>query len=135
MATVPPAVIRRRPLDLVERKNLMKRAMLKLANSLLRPFEAQVVKIAPDPFTMTSAIGRIRGHDIPVATVIDIGAWDGTWSVNAIPFFPSASYLAIEPLQERMAALEDRKHVFASFDYALCVAGDADATEVTLNVS
>ncbi len=113
----------------------MKRAILKLANSLLRPYQQQIVKITPDPFTMTCAVERIRDHGIPIATVIDIGASDGTWSVNAIPFFPSASFLAIEPLQERMAALEDRKHVFANFDYALCVAGDSDATEVTLNVS
>ena len=86
----------------------MKRAILKLANSILRPYQAQIVKIAPDPFTMTSAIERIRDHDISIDTVIDIGASDGTWSVNAIPFYPSASFLAIKPLQERMAALENR---------------------------
>ncbi len=49
--------------------------------------------------------------------------------------FPNASYLAVEPLEERQEALETTKRRFTNFDYALCVAGEVNGEEVDLNVT
>jgi FkbM family methyltransferase len=112
----------------------MKTRIIQGANSLLTPFGASLVRttVALD---MSSAIQRIAEHDIPVRSIIDIGASDGSWSVNVMRTFPRASFLAVEPLRERQGALETLKQKHANFDYLLCVAGDKDAGEATLVVS
>ena len=73
---------------------------------------------------MLPAVQRIRDHGLSVNAVIDIGASDGSWSRAVMGYFPNASCLAIEPLRERMAALERLKQKAANFDYELCVAGN-----------
>ena len=114
---------------------MMKRTILKLANSFLKPFGAKIVRRGSGAFDMSSAVQRIREHDIPIKSILDIGASNGKWSIHTMDVFPSASYLAIEPLHERKDALENLKKRYSNFDYVLCVAGDTDDQEVTLNVS
>ena len=117
----------------------MKRRIVQAVNLLLAPFGARVVGADNDtsaaPFDMRSAIRRIAGHGLPVRSVIDIGASDGTWSLEAMESFPVASFLAVEPLHERQEALERLRRQHPNFDYELCVAGDTDGAQVTLDVS
>lgn len=113
----------------------MKSKILKITNSCLRPFGAEIVKNISDHLQMASAIRRINKHNIRLKTIIDIGASDGKWSLTAMKIFPNASFIAIEPLQERAAALENIKQKYANFDYELCVAGESDLEQITLNVS
>lgn len=113
----------------------MKRKILKITNSLLRPFGAEIVKNISDHLQMSSAIKRINTHAIRLKTIIDIGASDGKWSLTAMKFFPDASVIAIEPLRERLTALENLKQKYASFDYELCAAGETDVGQIMLNVS
>ncbi len=113
----------------------MKRAILNLTNSFLRPFGAKIVRRQSDAFDMPSAVQRISEHDIPIKSVIDIGASNGKWSMGTMKIFPRASYLAIEPLTEREDALKKLKEKYNNFDYVLCVAGDRDGQQVMLNVS
>lgn len=117
----------------------MRRRIAQAVNSLLRPFSVKLVrakwKPSDETFEMSSAIRRIAEHDMPIRSVIDIGASDGMWSVEAMRTFPRASYFAIEPLHERQGALEALKREHDNFDYALCVAGDEDGDQVTLKVS
>ncbi len=113
----------------------MKRTILRIVDSLLRPLGVKIVRSAQDDFEMSAAIQRIRDHNIAIESVIDIGASDGTWSVGAMKFFPDASFVAIEPLRERELALEYLKRKNMNFDYVLCVAGDSNTNEVMLNVS
>lgn len=117
----------------------MKKHIVRAANALLAPLGARLVGAYADasgaPFDMPSAIRRIAGHDLPIRSVIDIGASDGAWSLDAMKTFPGASFLAVEPLQERQGALEGLRRRHENFSYALCVAGDRDGAEVALDVS
>jgi FkbM family methyltransferase len=113
----------------------MKRLILGLANVLLRPFNAKVVSIETDDFGMSSAVRRIAEHRFAIRTIIDIGASDGRWSLNTMKIFPDSTVLAIEPLKERLGALEDCRQKYVNFDYELCAAGESDGDKVTLNVS
>ena len=113
----------------------MKRTVLKIANSFLKHFGAQIVRNTQREFKMASAVQRIRKHDIPINSIIDIGASNGKWSVEMTRIFPEALFLAIEPLIERKRELEKVKNTYSNFDYVLCVAGEKDGQEVTLAVS
>lgn len=113
----------------------MKRTVLKLVNSFLKLFGAKIVRSGSEIFDMSSAVERIYEHNIPIKSIIDIGASNGKWSIDTMKVFPSAYYFAIEPLYERKAALENLKKKYNNFDYVICVAGDTDDQEVTLNVS
>jgi FkbM family methyltransferase len=117
----------------------MRRRIVQAANSLLSPFGVRIVSAKSDAlamlFGMSSAIQRIAEHNIPITSIVDIGASDGKWSINTMRTFPRASYLAIEPLHERQDVLEMLKQKHANFDYVLCVAGDRDGEQVTLKVT
>ena len=113
----------------------MRKRIAHVVNSVLRRFGVRLVRDNRDSFTMSSAIQRIVQHDIPIRSIIDIGASDGRWSIDTMRTFPRASCLAIEPLHERRDALETLKQQHDNFDYALCVAGDRNGEQITLNVS
>lgn len=113
----------------------MKRNLVDALNLLLRPLGVRVVRSDYEAFKMSSAIRRIAEHQFEVNSIIDIGASDGKWSLSAMSVFPNASFLAIEPLKERLNPLEDCKRRFKNFDYQLCVAGEHDSDYLTLNVA
>jgi FkbM family methyltransferase len=113
----------------------MKRAILKTMNLLLSKFDAKIVNNSQDQFSMSSGLQRIIDHGIEVKNIIDIGASDGKWSMNALPFFPDAQFHAIEPLEEREDALQYLRQKHKRFDYELCVAGDTNNEQVLLNVA
>ncbi|MBS0208554.1 MAG: FkbM family methyltransferase [Planctomycetes bacterium] len=121
----------------------MKKQIVNAINRLLRPIGVEIIRhganVAAAPigtnFQMSSLLQRLAQRGTPIRNVIDIGSSDGKWSLECMQHLPDASYLAIEPLEERLAALENNKRRFANFDYAICVAGDVDGQEVTLNVT
>ncbi len=113
----------------------MKRAILKTINLLLSKFGAKVVNNTQDQFSMSSGLQRIIDHGIEVKSIIDIGASDGKWCMNALPFFPDAQFHAIEPLEEREDALQSLRNKHKHFDYDLCVAGNIYNEQVLLNVA
>ncbi len=106
----------------------------KSANAVLRWFNATLVR-TPLDFQMESALRRVAGHGLNINSIIDIGASDGKWSRKAMAVFPHQFFLAVEPLQERRAALESCKQQYRNFDYELCVAGEVDGAFATLNVA
>jgi FkbM family methyltransferase len=120
---------------LPRKEHAMRRRLLKAANYVMKPLDMKIVGTTRAMIDMSSAVRRIAEHDIAVRSVIDIGASDGKWSMDAMKTFPKASFLAIEPLFERQWALEKLRHKNANFDYVLCVAGDKDGDQATLNVS
>lgn len=74
--------------------------------------------------TMRGAIGALSNQDIPIHTIVDIGASDGHWAEMAMDFFPNANYLLIEAQkvhQDKLAAFVI-KHTNAQ--YCLAAAGD-----------
>ncbi|TKB26461.1 FkbM family methyltransferase [Desulfopila sp. IMCC35006] len=113
----------------------MKRAILKTINLFLGKFGAKIVSNSQDQFSMSSGLQRIIDHGIDVKSIIDIGASDGKWSMNALPCFPDAQFHAIEPLEEREEALQYLRKKHKRFDYELCVAGNTNNEQVLLNVA
>ena len=113
----------------------MKRALLKTINLLLSKFGVKIVNNSQDKFSMSSGLQRIVDHGVEVKSIIDIGASDGKWSMNAMPFFPDAQFHAIEPLEEREKALQYLKQKHKRFGYELCVAGNTNNEKVLLNVA
>jgi FkbM family methyltransferase len=121
----------------------MKRIAARLANRLLRPFGAQIVSTGNQQyleqfrlqFSMRSAIERTRRRDFEVNTIVDIGASDGRWSVEARHHHPNCTYLAIEPLDERREELEGLRQQLPNFNYVLCAVGEQDGGHVILNVT
>ena len=117
----------------------MKQHIVRLANLMLSPLNAKLVRRKPSnenpDLSMGAVLQRLAQRPIPIQTVIDIGASNGQWSVACMGHFPQASYLAVEPLAERQPELEANKQKFPNFDYALCVAGATDGQTAQLNVS
>jgi len=122
-----------------EKDESMKMYMVKAVNSVLAPMGAKLVggstKGGSPVLDMDSMAQRLSHRNVPIKSVFDIGASDGKWSIACMKHFNNASYLAVEPLEERGNALEIKKGKFENFDYALCVAGDVDGEEVRLNVT
>ena len=98
----------------------MKRLLADTANTLLRPLG---VGIAKEGFDMDGAVHRLGQHAGGVQSVFDIGASNGRWSAMAMPSFPHARFIGIDPLAEREASLKALKAKDPRFDYILCVAG------------
>ena len=108
---------------------------INIINLLLKPLGAKLISSSADEFDMFSGIKRIINHGIKIKTVIDIGGSNGSWSCNAFKVFPNSSFVAIEPLKEREEALQNLKQRNPNFDYELCVAGENDGGETTLNIA
>lgn len=109
----------------------MKRLLADTANTLLRPLG---VGIAKEGFDMDGAVHRLGSHAGEVASVFDIGASNGRWSAMAMPSFPRARFIGIDPLAEREASLKALKAKDPRFDYILCVAGREADGKVELAV-
>lgn len=110
----------------------------KIVQMLKRKLSPLVSKVWENPFTQFTApeaMSRLLGHGFTVSTVVDIGASDGRWSRKTMGYFPEARFLAIEPLAERSAALQQLKNERPNFDFAIAAAGSGSVSEVKLNVS
>lgn len=113
----------------------MKANIQKLMNRLLRPVGLKLHRLTENRPLMEDALIRAARKGFGIRTVIDIGAAAGHWSVMALPHFPEARFLAIEPLKERLGELESIKARQTRFDYVFCVAGEEDGGTVRLNVT
>ncbi|MBW2602845.1 MAG: FkbM family methyltransferase [Deltaproteobacteria bacterium] len=108
---------------------------IKIINCILKPVGAKIINRRADNFDMYSAIKRIHDHGIRIDNIIDIGGSNGIWSINAMKRFPSASFVAIEPLMERKESLCNLAQKFPNFSFELCAAGEADGDKAMLNIS
>ena len=60
---------------------------------------------ALNPESMLAGMQRSKLKIPAIATVIDVGAAEGTWYAKAVQVFPGARYVLFEPLAERAAVL------------------------------
>jgi FkbM family methyltransferase len=67
-----------------------------------------------------------RGYQ-PTA-VMDIGASSGSWTSQALAFWPAARYLLVEPLIEHQAQLSELSAKFPSVSFVVAVAGPEPGT-------
>ncbi|WP_166434065.1 FkbM family methyltransferase [Roseovarius spongiae] len=73
-----------------------------------------------------AALRRIAARGVEVATVIDVGASDGRWSVQTMDYFPDADYLLIEANPVHRTALEEFCAARRNARFELAAASDID---------
>jgi FkbM family methyltransferase len=75
-----------------------------------------------------AALGRIAARGLEIRTVIDVGASDGRWSLEAEPVWPGTGFHLVEANrvhEDRLRRLCARK---PKYSYSLVAAGPADGT-------
>ncbi len=103
----------------------------RIANAILAPMGLHLMR-HDRAFVMSGLLARARARGVAPATVIDIGASDGIWSLRALSCFPTAKFLLFEPLSERQAALAQLQKTHG-FDFVAAAAG-ANAGSVSFVV-
>lgn len=80
----------------------------RVANAMLGPLGLHLLR-RERAFDMDRLLARAAARNPAPATIIDIGASDGIWSLRACRHFPHAKFLLFEPLAERQEALARHK--------------------------
>lgn len=89
---------------------------------------ASKVGIARDTLSFRAALRRCRVRGVQIGTVIDVGASDGRWSLEARKFFPQAFCFLIEAQEDHKIALEKVKARVKRLDYIIAAAGNRKGT-------
>lgn len=101
----------------------------KLLKSAVQPFRPE--RPATNPTSgnsMRAGLARAAARATEVATVIDVGASDGSWTRLALEAFPNAQYLLFEAQALHKPALERLCAEHTNCDIELSVAGPRDGT-------
>jgi FkbM family methyltransferase len=98
----------------------------RVANALLAPAGLHLAR-RDRAFDMDGLLARAAARGVAPATIIDVGASDGIWSLRARRHFPRARFLLFEPLAEQTAALE-KLRARHGFDFVAAAAGAAAGT-------
>ena len=110
-------------------------SIAKTVNFVLAPVGARIVSLQADTFRMDEGLKRISTHGIRIDNIIDIGGSSGIWSTRAMGIFPSAAFVAIEPLKEREPSLQALEQKLPNFSFELCAAGETDGDSATLTIA
>ncbi|ACH39572.1 SAM-dependent methyltransferase, FkbM family [Citrifermentans bemidjiense Bem] len=89
---------------------------------------ASAVGVTRDDLSLSAALKRCRGRGVRVETIIDVGASDGRWSLEARKFFPQAFCFLIEAQEAHRAALETVKKRVPRVDFVIAAAGSRAGT-------
>lgn len=76
--------------------------------------------------SLDKTLARCSKRNPHVATVIDVGASDGRWSLTALKHFPQASFMLVEAQLAHEQSLRKVKAVQSSFDYLISAVGDTE---------
>jgi len=98
--------------------------MKKTVNRLLGKFGYRIVK-KETTHSLTSMLTRIASRaPLGIQTVIDVGASDGRWSKQVMPFYPNANYLLIEANTVHQAGITAFASARPNVQTVMAVAGD-----------
>lgn len=77
---------------------------------------------------MEAALSGLKQRGYSPQTVYDIGAADGSWTRQALNYWPDATYVCFEPLAERQDALRALRSSLSSgrIQIEACGVGDTD---------
>jgi FkbM family methyltransferase len=89
---------------------------------------ASKVGIVRNTLSIPTALKRCRARGLQVGTIIDVGASDGRWSLEARKIFPQTFCLLIEAQQEHQNALDKMKSRDNRVEYIIAAAGDRKGT-------
>jgi len=96
------------------------------ANLLLHPVGLHLTR-RDRAFEMDGLLARAAARGVAVDTWIDVGASDGSWSLQARRHFPKSRFLLFEPLVERQKALATLRRT-QGFDSIAAAAGSEAGT-------
>jgi FkbM family methyltransferase len=82
--------------------------------------------LARDKLSLRAALERCRRRGPDIGTVIDIGASDGRWSLEARTFFPRSDFFLVEAQDAHEKALRSVKAKNSRFDFVISAAGARD---------
>lgn len=106
--------------------------MHRAVQSLLGTFGLAIVRTQPtenraiiNRSTMRGAIRALAQRGYQIQTIIDIGASDGRWSLDAMEFFPTSQYLLIEAQGFHEENLKTFTRQHTNSQYVLAAAGDS----------
>lgn len=78
------------------------------------------------PLPLPLVLNRCRKRIPRIGTLIDVGASNGSWALQARKFFPEMKCFLIEAQQGHESALEKLKRSGNGYDYLIAAAGDTD---------
>ncbi|GAB4395587.1 MAG: hypothetical protein OHK0053_04750 [Microscillaceae bacterium] len=78
--------------------------------------------------TMEGGLARSALRQLPIHTVIDVGASNGSWTAMCQKHYPKASYLLIEAQEAYQPQLEAFKRNYPNVHYVLQAAGPQEST-------
>jgi FkbM family methyltransferase len=96
----------------------------RLIRRFLKKRGLKIISEASFGSTCADALARLKMHQLPVRSIIDVGASDGRWSENALTVFPSACCLCVEAQTAHEPGLKAFKAKHSNADYVICAAGD-----------
>lgn len=108
-------------------RHLVRQLILDLLNHLfrLRGMELRALTPALANSGMDAGLRRAGQWAPEVCTVVDVGAAAGKWTRKALPHFPSARFLLVEPLTERLSELQALGAEHPRVQFAAAAAGRA----------
>jgi FkbM family methyltransferase len=84
--------------------------------------------LCTNPLSLPAALARCRQRVPRLGTVLDVGASNGSWSLQARKLFPEAACFMIEAQEEHGAALTRLTAGQVGMDFLLAAAGDRDGS-------
>jgi FkbM family methyltransferase len=83
---------------------------------------------------MEVTLAGLAARGFAPSHVVDVGAAAGTWTETALRYWPDASYLLVEPLEERRSELDSLCSRHRNVEWIAAAAGHT-AGRLTLNVT
>ena len=84
--------------------------------------------IVAQALSTPAALSRIAARGLEIRTVIDVGASDGRWSLQAEPVWPGAKFHLVEANRVHEGSLRRLCARRPAYSYSLVAAGPADGT-------
>jgi FkbM family methyltransferase len=98
-----------------------------IANKVLKPFNLRLVRLAQG-VGMDLCLKGLAQRGYSPKVVLDIGAAQGCWTKLGIQSWPDAEYFMIEPLEERVQALQSLTNQHNNIKFILAAAGSEPGT-------
>jgi FkbM family methyltransferase len=107
--------------------SVIKENILFLANKVLKPLKLRVSRLAQG-VGMDLCLKGLAQRGYSPKIVLDIGAAQGCWTKLAIQSWPNAEYFMIEPLEERVPALQTLTNQHGNSKFIIAAAGSEPGT-------
>lgn len=103
----------------------MKQTLGECINRILRPMGYTLRRNdAWHDFSMAKGLARLASRNLPIQTIIDVGASNGCWTRLAQQSFPDTHYLLIEANKVHEPELKAFRDAQAKVDFVLAAASD-----------